>query len=241
VRPSGCGGAGGRSAGGAGTGGTQNGQQQGQQDTAAGKGAAAAGTNGTTTDAGKGTRAIRRSSGSPPRSFPSCRKAGRSTRTPSSRSTSGSSTPSSRTTSCRPRGRCRRWSISRASSRRRPSRRSRRSSGRRTTASPAQPGRDLETLKADKDFGGPNYQATIDGAKRIEAFAFGEDLRKLLEPLRDAVGPRAAQGLRPPPARDLRGRDRHQHGPEQPDRWTRSRRCSRTRTKMRKNQGKRAP
>jgi hypothetical protein len=46
----------------------------------------------------------------------------------------------------------------------------------------AQPARDLESLKADKTFGGPNFQATVDGAKRIEAFAFGEDLSKLLAP-----------------------------------------------------------
>lgn len=46
----------------------------------------------------------------------------------------------------------------------------------------AQPARDLESLKADKTFGGPNFQATVDGAKRIEAYAFGEDLNKLLSP-----------------------------------------------------------
>jgi hypothetical protein len=46
----------------------------------------------------------------------------------------------------------------------------------------AQPAQDLEKLKADKTFGGPNFQATVDSAKRIEAYAFGEELGKLLAP-----------------------------------------------------------
>lgn len=59
----------------------------------------------------------------------------------------------------------------------------------------AQPARDLETLKTDKDFGGPNYQATVDGAKRIERLAFGEDLSKLLAPFGMQNDPVIVRGL----------------------------------------------
>lgn len=59
----------------------------------------------------------------------------------------------------------------------------------------AQPGKDLESLRADKDFGGPNFQATVDGAKRIEQYAFGEELGKLLGPLGLQSNPVILKGL----------------------------------------------
>lgn len=59
----------------------------------------------------------------------------------------------------------------------------------------AQPAKDLEALRADKDFGGPNLQQTIDGAQRIERLAFGEDLAALLKPLGMQSNPVILKGL----------------------------------------------
>lgn len=59
----------------------------------------------------------------------------------------------------------------------------------------AQPGLDLDELKADKAFGGPNFQKTIDGALRIERLAFGEELGKLLTPYGMQSNPVIVKGL----------------------------------------------
>lgn len=59
----------------------------------------------------------------------------------------------------------------------------------------AAPAKDLEELKTDKAFGGPNFQATVDGAKRIERLAFGDDLAKLLTPYGLQNSPVVIKGL----------------------------------------------
>lgn len=59
----------------------------------------------------------------------------------------------------------------------------------------AQPAKDLEALKTDQDFGGANFQATVDGAKRIERLAFGDELGKLLKPLGMENHPAIVKGL----------------------------------------------
>lgn len=178
----GAGGAAAGATGGAGTGGTQNGQQQGQQQAGTQQQGAAAGTTGTTTDAGKG-QGDTSQQWKPTAFVPKLPEGKTLEKDPILKEYFGEFNAVFANDKLSVEGKMQALVDLQGKYAQKAMAAQQAKQREETDRIASQPGRDLETLKADKDFGGPNYQATIDGAKRIEAYAFGEDLKKLLEPL----------------------------------------------------------